>query len=768
MKAPFTFRRHLSHVLALIAGLASAHAAPAQGAAKPKAKELHVLFIGNSQIYYNDLPRMVEALAQSAPKDRPRIRADRFVAGGASLERLWNAGEGKGTARAKILEKPWDFVIVQEIYYARPESFNQYASLFHELIQKQNARTVLFCTASISTLYPSGFTDLHDKHVALGKKLQAPVAAAGKAWLTYWGDQPTAAKRLALYDKDKAHPGKKGSYIYACTLYAVLTGRSPVGLTNRIPNQPADTVTVEEAKQFQEAAWRVYQEFGMPAEEEVDADFVLQNATIYDGSLQPGKPGDIAIKGDRIVAIGKFKTRGTPRILNCAGLAVSPGFIDLHTHSDYPLQDAKTSNNLNYLTQGVTTVVTGNCGFGPVEVADYFTKLEKVGVGTNVIHQVPHNAVRQKAMGNANREPTADELRLMEDLVEKGMQDGAWGLATGLIYNPGTYCKTDELIVLAKVSARHGGFYASHIRNESTEVLQAIDEILTIARRAGLRVHISHIKVSGRRAWGKAPEVIALIRRARKDGVEVTADQYPYVASSTSLTATVIPAKYREGSSMDLLKRFDDPEIGPKMKKAIEQRIEDNLGGKSIKIARYAGKIEWQGKDLLTIAMAENKSPLEIVMDIQRNGGASIVNFNMNDEEIRLFMTEPYVATASDGSAMLPANTVPHPRSYGTFPRKIGRFAIEDKVISLEQAIRSASGLPADILQLPERGYIKTGWLADVVVFDPKTFRDRATYDLPHQYATGVQYLFVNGRLAIDEGRSGNILAGRVLRHKKN
>jgi hypothetical protein len=240
--------------------LASVSRLSADEPAKAKAKDLRVLFIGNSQIYFNDLPRTVEALAESAPEDRPRIRTDRFVSGGASLEKLWNAGTGAGTARAKILEEKWDFVIVQDIYFVKPESFNKFAPLFHELIQKNGSRTVLFCTASVSQMYPKGFEELHDMHIALGKKLSIPVAAAGKTWLSYWGDKPTAEQRLALYDPDQAHPGKKGSYIYACSLYTALTGRSPVGLTNRIPKQPAETVAEAEAKQFQEAAWRVHQE----------------------------------------------------------------------------------------------------------------------------------------------------------------------------------------------------------------------------------------------------------------------------------------------------------------------------------------------------------------------------------------------------------------------------------------------------------------------------------------------------------------------------
>ncbi len=505
---------------------------------------------------------------------------------------------------------------------------------------------------------------------------------------------------------------------------------------------------------------------GLAGERPVEADLVIRGATLYDGSGGPPQVGDLAIKGDRIVAVGKFTVAGRPRIIDGAALIVSPGFIDLHTHSDTPLTLAATSANLNYLTQGVTTAVTGNCGFGPWDVADYFAKLEKGRVGTNVIHQVPHNAVRDRVMGNENRDPTPEELRRMEELVEQGMKDGAWGLATGLIYNPGTYAKTDELVALAKVAAKFGGLYASHIRDEGTGVLAAIEEILEIARRAGIRIHISHIKVSGQRAWGKAAEIIARIRRERKQGVRVTADQYPYIASSTSLAATVIPARFREGKPKELLARLDDPDLGPKMRKAIEERIEGRQGGKSLRIASFAPRPEWQGKDLAAIATQEKKSALEVVLEIMRQGGAGVVNFGMNEDEVRLFMKEPWVATASDGSSQVPAGTVPHPRSYGCFPRKIGYYALEEKAIPLTQALRSASGLPADILQLPERGYLKVGHYADVVVFDPKTFRDKATFDHPHQYATGVRYLFVNGRLAIEEGRFTGTLGGRVLRHR--
>jgi N-acyl-D-aspartate/D-glutamate deacylase len=498
----------------------------------------------------------------------------------------------------------------------------------------------------------------------------------------------------------------------------------------------------------------------------VEADVVLRGGTLVDGSGNPGVVGDLAIKGDRIVAVGKFDVAGKPRVIDARGLIVAPGFIDLHSHSDYPLLREATRDNRNYLFQGVTTVVTGNCGAGPVDVAAHFKKLEAGKIGTNVIHQVPHNDVRRQAMGNANRQPTAAELKKMEELVDKAMRDGAWGLATGLIYNPGTYAKTDEIIALAKVAAKHGGFYASHIRDEGVGVLVATEEAITIGRDAGLPVHISHMKASGKKAWGMAADQISLVEKARKAGQQVTADQYPYTASSTSLSATVVPARFREGTAADYQARLKDPEIGPKIRQAIEAALASRDGGKAVRIASYSAKPAWRGKDLAAIAELEGKPAVDIVLEIERNGGAGIVSFGMKEEDVRLIMKQPWVATASDGSAQFPnADTVPHPRSYGCFPRKIGRYSMEEKVVSLEQAIRSASGLPADILKLPERGYLKEGYLADVVVFDPEKFRDTATYDKPHQYAPGVVWLYVNGKATIAEGKYVEVLAGRVLRH---
>jgi N-acyl-D-aspartate/D-glutamate deacylase len=505
----------------------------------------------------------------------------------------------------------------------------------------------------------------------------------------------------------------------------------------------------------------------LDADPAVGADLVIRGATLYDGTARPGQVGDLAIRGERIVAVGKLALAGKPRVIDGTGLVAAPGFIDLHTHSDNPLTQPATRANHCYLMQGVTTVVTGNCGAGPPDVAAYYGKLETGRVGTNVIHQVPHNDVRRKVMGNVNRPPTPTELRQMEDVVEEGMKAGAWGLSTGLIYNPGTYAKTDEIIALAKVAARHSGFYASHIRDESTGVLAAIDEALTIGREAKLPVHISHLKASGRKAWGLAGDEIALINRARANGQAVTADQYPYHASSTSLAAMVVPPLFREGSSKDFLARLDDAEQGPRLRQAIETKIEGRQGGKSLRIANFRHNPAWNGKDLDTIAAQENKSLLDIVLEVERHGGAQVISFGMNEEDVRLIMKQSFVATASDGSSQVPSATLPHPRSYGCFPRKIGRYAIEDKVITLEHALRSASGLPADILKLPERGYLRPGYYADVVVFDPKTYRDQATWDKPHQYATGVRYLLVNGQLVIDGEKYTGLLAGKVLRHSR-
>ena len=411
-------------------------------------------------------------------------------------------------------------------------------------------------------------------------------------------------------------------------------------------------------------------------------------------------------------------------------------------------------------------MVTGNCGSGAVDAAAYFKAIDESGAGTNVIHLAPHNNIRQRVMGNANRPPTGEELLKMQDLVEKAMQEGTWGLSTGLIYNPGTYAKTDEIIALAKVVGKQGGMYASHIRDESGGLLTAIEEAVTIGRESGCRVHISHIKASGKNSWGASTRAVGLIEDFRKKGLEVTADQYPYIASSTSLRATIVPSKYREGTDKDFVARLDDPIAGPQIKEAMEKALGSRDGGKRIQIARYGPNPKWNGKTITAIAESEGKEPVEIALMIERNGSAQIVNFGMNEEDVRNYMKQPWVATASDGGVQTPGDTVPHPRSYGTFPRKIGYYAIQEKIVPVEFAIRSSTGLPADILKLTDRGYLKPGYWADVVVFDPAAFRDTATYEKPHQYAAGVKWVLVNGHVEVKAGDyQAGVLGGRALRH---
>jgi N-acyl-D-aspartate/D-glutamate deacylase len=332
------------------------------------------------------------------------------------------------------------------------------------------------------------------------------------------------------------------------------------------------------------------------ADAPLQADIVIRDALLYDGSGRPGQKGNLAIRGERIVGVGHFLVAGKPREIDGTGLVVAPGFIDLHTHSDKALTQPATRANLCYLMQGVTTVVTGNCGAGPVNVAEYFKQLETGGIGSNVIHQVPHNDLRRQVLGNVNRAPTTSELTRMEVLLKQGMKDGAWGLSTGLYYTPGSYATTDELIALAQIAAQHGGFYASHMRDEGSGLLASVAETIRIGHEARLPVHISHLKAFGPKNWGKVADAIALINQARAKGQVVTADQYPYVASSTNLAAEMIPPKFREGNLKDFLARLADSEQGPVVRKIIQDRIDDLKAGQNVRIAAYKPKPSWQGQ----------------------------------------------------------------------------------------------------------------------------------------------------------------------------
>jgi N-acyl-D-amino-acid deacylase len=496
----------------------------------------------------------------------------------------------------------------------------------------------------------------------------------------------------------------------------------------------------------------------------IRADLVLKGGLVVDGTGVAGRRADVAVLGERIVAVGSFHVAPGAKVIDASRWVVAPGFIDLHTHSDTAILQPRTRNNRNYQTQGVTTIVTGNCGSGPIDVGGFLKDVDAQGAGTNVIHLIPHGSLRQSVLGNAEVKANPQALATMAAKVEQGMQQGAWGMSTGLIYVPGMYADTAELVTLARVVGKRGGIYASHIRDEGTGLLDSIDETLTIGREGKLPVHISHLKASGKAAWGLAGGALQKIEAARANGQAVTADQYPYIASSTKLAAMVIPHWARQGNADEFRRIAAHPAQGAKLRAEISKELDQRSGGTSVRIARYARNPARVGKNLGEIAAAERTTPLEVVLDIERHGGAQAISFGMDEKEVRQIMAHDYVATASDGGADMPGGgDKPHPRVYGTFPRKI-RYALDDKVITLEQAVRSSSGLPAEILGLRDRGVIREGAYADLVVFDPLTFRDAATFDNSTQYAPGVAYLFVNGVAAIAEGKPRNVLPGRAVR----
>jgi len=492
-----------------------------------------------------------------------------------------------------------------------------------------------------------------------------------------------------------------------------------------------------------------------------EADLLLRGATIYDGRGGDAVVGDLAVKGDTLVAVGTWK--GTAKTtIDAKGLAAGPGFIDLHNHSDLAILAEETRDNYNFTSQGCTTIVTGNCGGGNTDVGKMFEAIDRNGAGTNVVHLIPHGAIRSRVFGSVRRAPTPDELDRMKALVEKGMREGAWGMSTGLIYVPGTYAKTDEIVALAKVVHAHGGLYASHIRSEAASLLEAVAEAIEVGVQSGCPVQISHLKCSTREAWGKMGEACGLIEAARAAGRKVTADQYPYTASSTRLSAYTLPAWALEGGT--LLRRLDDPEEGPKIRMEIAGSFEKRDGPDQIMIAACEKNPEYNGKTIAGIARETGKDPVEVVVEIEKAGDAQAIGFSMREEDMLVGMKKGWVATASDGGARRPSTERPHPRNFGTFPRKIGLYAIEKKAVSLEFAIRSSSGLPADILGFKDRGYLREGFKADLVLFDPGTFRDRATFDDPNRFSTGARWVWVSGVAVIADGKQTPALPGRALR----
>ena len=487
-------------------------------------------------------------------------------------------------------------------------------------------------------------------------------------------------------------------------------------------------------------------------------DLIIRGGSLMDGSGSPATKADIGIQGNRIVFVGNSAGRKAKREIDATGLVVTPGFIDPHTHTASDLSDPKRSRNDAYLMQGVTTVATGNDGDSPTAIGATLAKWGQQGIGTNAALFIGQGTVRREVMGMSDAKPTAEQLDRMKALVDAAMKEGAIGMSTGLYYAPGSYSSTEEVIELARIAAQHGGIYDTHMRDESSYsigLLGSVRETIRIGEEAHLPVMISHIKALGADVWGQSKDVIALIDEARKAGVKITASQYPYTASGTSVTAALVP-RWAEADGA-LLKNLDDSSVRPRLVNEMNQNL-TRRGGPDSLLMTASPDPKIVGKTLAAIAKERNEAPVDAAIEIIKSGGSDVASFNMKENDIEAFMRQTWVMTCSDGSEG-------HPRKYGTFPRKLRLYVYEKQIIPLEFAIRSSTSLPAETLGLKDRGLLKPGYFADVLVFDPKTINERATYQQPTVLATGVRYLTVNGRLAIDNGALMPILAGKALKH---
>lgn len=498
------------------------------------------------------------------------------------------------------------------------------------------------------------------------------------------------------------------------------------------------------------------------------ADILIKNGKIVDGTGNSWILGDVAVKNGKIIAKGHLDSWTAPKIIDATGLIVCPGFIDVHTHIEN--LEKKDPEAKNFVYDGVTTVITGNCGDSHTDIKKYFNYLDSLKTSINIGSLVGHNDVRKAVMGTANRTPTEEEMQKMETIVERAMQDGAVGFSTGLIYIPGTYSKTEEVLRLAKAAAKHNGVYASHIRNEGDSVVIAINEAIDIARKAKMPVEISHFKLSGDQNWGRSKETIPLIIKAREEGIDATIDQYPYTASSTNL-GTMLPSWALADGKDSIVARIANPathkRISNIMLKGLKKRGLEHFS--YAVVANYKPDKSYNGKSIEEVNVllgrvhtAEEEA--NTIMDMMSAGGSSMVFHGMCEEDVKAIMQYPFNMFASDGGIRVIGEGVPHPRSYGTNARVLGRYVREQKVIGLEEAIRRMTSLPAQKFQLKSLGLIAEGYNADIVIFDEKTVNDFATYDTPHQYSTGFKYVIVNGKLTVEAGKHTGARNGRIVK----
>jgi N-acyl-D-amino-acid deacylase len=498
------------------------------------------------------------------------------------------------------------------------------------------------------------------------------------------------------------------------------------------------------------------------------ADILIKNGKILDGTGNSWFYGDLAIQNGKIIAIGRLSAYTATKTIDAKGLVIAPGFIDVHTHIEGAEKKNPTADNFIY--DGVTTVVTGNCGLSQVNIGRYFTMLDSLKTSINIASLIGHNDVREAVMGTANRDPSEAEMKKMEMIVEQAMKDGAVGFSTGLIYIPGTYSKTEEVVRLAKVASRYNGVYASHMRNEGDSVTQAIEEALHIGREAVMPVEISHFKLSGQQNWGRSKETIPMIMKAREEGLDVTIDQYPYTASSTSLS-TLLPDWVLADGQDSIKARLARPAV----RKEVVDYMLAKLKKRKLKHFSYPVVASFRdstfdGKSIEEVNLMKGrkhtvKEEAETIIEMMEQGGAAMVFHGMGDADVKAIMKYPFNMFASDAGIRVFGSGNPHPRGYGTNARVLGKYVREEKVITLEEAIRRMTSLPAQKFQLKNRGLLREGYAADIVIFDEQKVQDLATYDKPHQYSIGFQYVLVNGQLTVDEGKHNGTRAGIALRH---
>ena len=499
-------------------------------------------------------------------------------------------------------------------------------------------------------------------------------------------------------------------------------------------------------------------------------DLVIRNGKVLDGSGAPWYRADVGVQGERIVAVGDLANADAGRTIDASGLYVAPGFIDLHSHAAPGLATEELSVAHPLLAQGITLVVVNPDGGGPADLLDQEGELIEHGLGVNVAQFITHGAVRGAVVGMEDRAPTGSELEEMRELVRTAMEHGAVGLSSGLFSAPGSFAETDELIELAKVAAEYGGFYSSHIRDESNYtvgVVASVEEVIEIAREAGLPGNVTHIKSLGPPVWGSSVDIIERIEEARREGVEIWADQYPYEASSTSLTAMLIPSWAQEGGQEALDRRLDEQDERERVREAVLENLERRGGAGRLQFARYEDDPTIEGRTLAELAGERGVDPAELTMDLVHGGGPGMVSYNMDSDDVHRYMRQPWTATSSDGGLPRMGEGVPHPRTYGAFPRKIRTYVLQEDVVDLATAIRSMTALPAAIMRLQDRGLIREGSYADIVVFDLDRLRDHATFEEPHQLSEGMIYVLVNGELAVDGENFTDALSGIMVRGPK-